>query len=77
MLNKYEKKIIIALRDHRRPMTVNEIAKEAGISWMTCRKYAKALGERELVEIFKWSGFSNHWKVNLIIPNLYLKEESH
>lgn len=38
-LNKHEKTILRVLAQHRRPMSIKEIADKAGISWVTARKY--------------------------------------
>ncbi|MCX6817664.1 MAG: winged helix-turn-helix domain-containing protein [Candidatus Aenigmarchaeota archaeon] len=42
-LNKNERIILALLYKERRPMSIREISKRTGISWITVKKYLKTL----------------------------------
>ena len=56
IFNKHEKEILLVLFKERRPMSIREIAEESGTSWVTARKWLRALKKKELVRKYekKW-----------------------
>ena len=50
-----EKEIIITLIRNNRPLTINEISKLSGISWITIKKYIPGLKELKVIENLKQS----------------------
>ena len=50
--NKHERDILALLYKERRPLSVKEIAETLGISWVTAKKWAKALHEKKLVKMY-------------------------
>ena len=61
-INRYELAILKVIHDSRRPMSINEIAEKAGISWITCRKYIQKLYRKEYIK--KNRGKRNSWDLN-------------
>lgn len=49
-LNKIEKEIIRVLLKENRPLTINELSKITGISWVTIRKYKEILKKKGVVD---------------------------
>jgi len=44
--NRQEKAILKVLFEHRRPMSIRELAEKTNMSWVTAKKYIKKLKER-------------------------------
>ena len=62
LINNYELLILKAIHDSRRPLSINEIAEKAGISWITCRKYIQKLYRKKYIR--KNRGKRNTWDLN-------------
>ncbi len=60
----YDEKIIIILGQNVRPLSINEIAKAAGISWITVKKHIRLLSSRGIIKQIKTSKRAL-WKLNL------------
>ena len=60
----FEEKIIIILGRNIRPLSINEIAAAAGISWITARKHIGSLEKRGVIRRVT-EGKRPRWKLNL------------
>lgn len=52
-LNRIEKEIVRVLLKENRPLTINEISKISGISWVTIKKYKPILIKKGVVDEIK------------------------
>jgi len=52
-LNEYEARIMKVVHSTHKSLTTAEIAKKAGVSWATAKKYLKSLASKDLVERVK------------------------
>jgi len=57
-LNRIEKEIVRVLLKEGRPMTINQISKISGISWVTIKKYIPILKEKGVISENKEEGKS-------------------
>ena len=52
-LNRIEKEIIRVLMKENRPLTINEVSKISGISWITVKKYIPLLIQKGVIDEIK------------------------
>ena len=52
-LNRIEREIIRVILQEKTPMTINEISKKSGISWVTVKKYIPILKNKGVLDEIK------------------------
>jgi len=51
--NRIEREIIRVLIKERKPLTINQVSKLSGISWVTVKKYIPILKKKGVIREFK------------------------
>ena len=54
--NKFEKEIISNLYQNRRSMSLRELSKVSGSSWVTTKKYAQKLSNKKIIKVYNVKG---------------------
>lgn len=50
VLNRIEKDILRVLLKEKRPLTINEISKESGVSWVTVKDYLPKMIKKGVID---------------------------